>query len=245
MARLPAYREEDFVLPDPGWQPPFEYAREDVRFALDAAGTRRPELVATPSGVVASERERPAPGGLLPIQRGQRVVCRDRELSRVDHVLVDPATQRVTHFVVRAGAHLPQDTLVPIDWVAAVEEDRIVVYAGAAQLGALPAYVPPRIDEAIAADVRERLRAARRPPRGGRRSRSRSRTASSPSPAPSRTRRPVARPCARPGPRRGYGRCARPWSVRGGERDDRPVAAPAAARLRRRGRRLNTRRCRQ
>ncbi len=159
VARLPEYREEDYVLPDPAWQPPLEYAREDVRFALDAAGARRPELVAAPSGVVAAEQERPAADRqLLPIRRGQRVVFRDRELGPVDHVLVDPATHQVTHFVVRTGPHLPKDTIVPLDWVARVEEDRVVVEAGAEHLAALLAYLPEHADAVIAANVRERLR---------------------------------------------------------------------------------------
>lgn len=156
---LPTYREEDFTIPDPAWQPPFGYERTDVRFALDAAGSRRPELAAAPSGAVATTPNFPGTGrGLRPIQRGQRVVGRAGELGTVDHVLLDPATQRVTHFVVRAGGALPKDTIIPIDWVTALAEGEIVVEAGAAQLAALPAYVPERPDATIAADVRERLR---------------------------------------------------------------------------------------
>jgi len=152
VANLPEYREEDYVVPDPGWQPPFDYRREYVRFALDAAGARRPELVAAPGGVVIAERERPDDGRrLLPIRRGQRVVFRDREVGVVDHVLVDPDTHQVTHFVVRMGPHAPKDTIVPVDWVARVAEESVVVEAGPEQLDALPARAPERAGAAAAA----------------------------------------------------------------------------------------------
>jgi hypothetical protein len=122
-----------------------------VRFALDAAGARRPELVAAPGGVVTAEQERPDHGRrLLPIRRGQRVVFRDREVGVVDHVLVDPDTHQVTHFVVRAGPHAPKDTTVPVDWVARVEEESVVVDAGPEHLDALPARAPARAGAAAA-----------------------------------------------------------------------------------------------
>ena len=161
--QLPAYHEEDFVVPDPAWQSPFDYERRDVRFAVDAAGAWRSELAAAPGGVVPAERESAAVEatgrGLVPIERGQPVVGRGGELGVVDHVLVDPATQGVSHFVVRAGQHLAKDTIVPVDWVTGIGEGRVVVEAGAAQLAALPTYTPQHADEAIAADVQARLQA--------------------------------------------------------------------------------------
>lgn len=158
--QLPAFRDEDYVVPDPGWEPPFDYTREEVRFALDAAGARRPDLVAAPSGGVAAEREHPASGrAILPVRRGQRVIAHGRELGPVDHVLSDPATHRATHLVVRAGVALPRDTAIPVDWVGEIDEERVVVDAGVAPLAALPDYHPPQPDAAIAAEIRERLRA--------------------------------------------------------------------------------------
>ena len=98
-------------------------------------------------------------GAEIPVGRGTRVSCRHGSLGRLDHVLLDPKSDRVEALVVRKGLLLSKDVIVPVSWVEAVEEDEIILAADKAMLEKLPEYRPSRSDEQITADVQRALAA--------------------------------------------------------------------------------------
>jgi osmotically-inducible protein OsmY/sporulation protein YlmC with PRC-barrel domain len=76
------------------------------------------------------------------IRAGQRVEATDGTVGKVDVVLVDKATQRATHFTVRKGLLLHRDIMVPVGWIAEIQDDVIKLGVPKAALEHLPAYVP-------------------------------------------------------------------------------------------------------
>ncbi len=75
----------------------------------------------------------------MQIETGAHVYNANNEkLGHVDRVVVDPHTKKVTHLVVRKGFLLKTDKVLPIDWVAAAEGDRISLTPDAAGLDDLP-----------------------------------------------------------------------------------------------------------
>jgi hypothetical protein len=71
-------------------------------------------------------------------------------VGKVDLVLLDPATRRVTGIVVRRGAFMGRDVIVPAEWIGEIERDRIVLDADRRHVEQLPEYRP---DEELWIDV--------------------------------------------------------------------------------------------
>jgi len=84
------------------------------------------------------------------ITAGMRVVIKDRDAGAVAMVLTDPATQWVTHVVVRNGRFGSHRSIVPVDRVVDATSKRIVLDLRPDELAALPEYRP---DDQIAVDV--------------------------------------------------------------------------------------------
>jgi osmotically-inducible protein OsmY/sporulation protein YlmC with PRC-barrel domain len=85
---------------------------------------------------------------------GTVVIGRDGPLGRVQLVVVDPATRRVTHLVVRRRWPGGRPVRAPVAWVSELGPRRVKLAATRAQLGRLPVYRP---DDEIAAAVRQSL----------------------------------------------------------------------------------------
>jgi uncharacterized protein YrrD len=144
---LPDFHEEAFVKAPEGWRTPAGRKQTGALFRLPSpSGTR--DLQPAQSG-----RTEDALGGRT-LKAGQPVVSRDGEVGRLDLVLLDPATRRVTHFVVRRGRLLHRDTVVPVDWVRKISHDRVVLDVGRDQFERLPEYRP---DDEVTADVADAL----------------------------------------------------------------------------------------
>jgi osmotically-inducible protein OsmY/preprotein translocase subunit YajC len=88
------------------------------------------------------------------LRRGQRVLASDGPIGRVDQVLVDAATGRVEHLVVRQGLLFSRDVAVPADWVSTVEDGVVVLEASREAVARLPVYRP---DDELERDVEEAL----------------------------------------------------------------------------------------
>ncbi len=88
------------------------------------------------------------------IRRGQRVVCHDGPIGRVDMVLVDATTGKVQHLVVRQGLLFSRDVAVPADWVSTVTPDAVILEASREAVAHLPVYRP---DDELRRDVGEAL----------------------------------------------------------------------------------------
>lgn len=140
---LPEFREEEFTRPPADWRSP-----EGGQPA--GALIRLPSLLARRELRPARAGQTPPAAGGRPLEAGQRVFCRDGEVGPLDLVLLDPATWRATHFVVRSGELVGRDLIVPVEWVREIGRDRIFVDVGREQLERLPEYRP---DDEITADV--------------------------------------------------------------------------------------------
>jgi uncharacterized protein YrrD len=145
--RLPAYHEEAFTRAAPDWQSPTGRRPEGILFRL-------PVLPAHLALQPARSGQTEAAVGGQPLMAGQQVACGDDEIGPVDLVLLDSATRRATHFVVRRGEMLDRDTIVPLDWVRAITRDKIVLNVTREQLDRLPEYLP---DDEITSDVLDTL----------------------------------------------------------------------------------------
>lgn len=91
---------------------------------------------------------------LVTIRRGQRVLASDGPIGRVDQVLVDAATGRVKHLVIRQGLLFSRDVAIPADWMGTVEDGVVVLEASREAVGRLPGYRP---DDELERDVEEAL----------------------------------------------------------------------------------------
>ncbi|MEA2595243.1 MAG: magnesium and cobalt exporter, family [Thermomicrobiales bacterium] len=145
--RLPTYREEEFVKAPSGWRTPTGRKQTGALFRLPLPNAAR--------GLQPGQHgQTDAALGGRPLAAGQTVICRDGEVGRLDLVLLDPATQRATHFVVRRGVLLHRDTVVPVDWIREINRDRVLLDVDREQLERLPEYRP---DDEITADVADVL----------------------------------------------------------------------------------------
>jgi osmotically-inducible protein OsmY/sporulation protein YlmC with PRC-barrel domain len=88
------------------------------------------------------------------IRRGQRVLCADGSIGRVDLVLVDAGSGRVRHLVVRRGRLFSRDVAVPADWVRSITPEAVVLEASCDAVAQLPIYRP---DDELQRDVEDAL----------------------------------------------------------------------------------------
>ena len=66
----------------------------------------------------------------MEFQEGVSVYAPDgRQLGKVDRVVVDPSSRRVTHIVIRQGHLLMEDKLIPVEQLSTATEERIVLDA--------------------------------------------------------------------------------------------------------------------
>ncbi|MER3544179.1 MAG: hypothetical protein C4311_06120 [Chloroflexota bacterium] len=90
----------------------------------------------------------------LEIRVGQRVECTDGPAGKVTRLLVDSASGRATHFVIRKGSLRPRDILVPVAWVARFTPERLELSVPRSELDRLPPY---RSDEELREAVEQAL----------------------------------------------------------------------------------------
>jgi sporulation protein YlmC with PRC-barrel domain len=85
-------------------------------------------------------RHKLTPAGELAVQWGARVEASDGHVGRVDEFLVDPATERVTHLVMREG-HLwgKRDVTIPVSEIDRIDEDTVHLKIDKRGIEALPA----------------------------------------------------------------------------------------------------------
>jgi hypothetical protein len=139
-ARYSEFDTANFVASDIDWPALPAYRPADVLIDRGCAEARRQDLRPATSGQALMVQG--ALGGALVweyIGQGMPVACRDGIAGTVDYVRVDPDHGGVSQIVVGGGRLLPKDTLVPLDWIARIDEQGVFVNVGVAQLAALPA----------------------------------------------------------------------------------------------------------
>jgi uncharacterized protein YrrD len=81
------------------------------------------------------------PGNTIPLKEGSNVISSDdKHVGDVERLLVDPDSNRATHFLVSQGLLFKDQKLVPADWVRSVEEDKVRLTVPSRVLERLPAY---------------------------------------------------------------------------------------------------------
>jgi uncharacterized protein YrrD len=63
------------------------------------------------------------------------------EVGRIDRVVIDPQTERVTHVVVRKGIFFTEDKVVPIEMIDAADEEQVRLRQDAGDLESLPDFI--------------------------------------------------------------------------------------------------------
>ena len=95
----------------------------------------RPDYVA--------KTEKSIPEGRVVISEGAQVISADdKHIGNVEQVIANSETNNVTHFVVGKGFLLKEHKLVPAQWVASVDEDKIYLSVKARLFDRLPDYQP-------------------------------------------------------------------------------------------------------
>lgn len=75
----------------------------------------------------------------MQFQAGATVVtANDDHVGKIDRVVMDPRTKKVTHLVVRRGWLFKTDKVLPVETVAGTADDRVVLRADAGDLSKLP-----------------------------------------------------------------------------------------------------------
>ena len=81
------------------------------------------------------------PENTIPLKEGSKVISSDDEhVGDIERLIVDPDSNRATHFLISQGLLFRERKLVPADWVRSVEEDRVHLAVPSRLLERLPAY---------------------------------------------------------------------------------------------------------
>ncbi|MBI2941083.1 MAG: hypothetical protein HYY04_11665 [Chloroflexi bacterium] len=137
---LPDYIERDYVVPRgvlASAAPPTRTNLPATLLFTEPGFPYGPGLIPHPSHVVDRPVFHPAEihSGPIEIRGGAVAEAVDGEIGLVDRLLLDPYTNRVSSFVVRAGRLFGRDVAVPLEWVGYVDPHRIRFAATRAQLG--------------------------------------------------------------------------------------------------------------
>ena len=90
---------------------------------------------------LAVEVDRAVPEGSIALKEGARVVSADdKHVGDVEQVMVDPANEHVTHFVISSGLLFKNHKLVPTAWIDHLDDDEVVLAVNADFLDHLEPY---------------------------------------------------------------------------------------------------------
>lgn len=93
----------------------------------------------------ATVREEQVPPEELAIHLEARVSASDGDVGRVDELIIDPETSRISHLVLRKGHFWgKRDVTIPVDQIARVEGDVVHLKLDKAAVGQLPSIPAPK-----------------------------------------------------------------------------------------------------
>ena len=77
----------------------------------------------------------------MELKEGATVFSADeKEVGKINRFVLNPVSNKVTHFVVEKGLLFPEDKVIPLDWVTGSGEDRVTLSKGAAAVEDLPPF---------------------------------------------------------------------------------------------------------
>jgi uncharacterized protein YrrD len=145
---LPPYAEVEFPTPGGDWAERLGYPRSDTLVDLSTYAWDGMDLSTAWSGfMVLTHVDVGVPETEKLVGQDTVVSCHDGVLGTVDHLLLDPKTDRVRALVVRKGHLLSNDIVVPVDWVKDVQENEVILSADRSLLTKLPEYRPEQSGE--------------------------------------------------------------------------------------------------
>ena len=134
LAALPPFTETEFVPADeyPLGYPPRSVLYWPEPYTMDAVPPAVPPVFAVDHELT--------PAGEVAVARGTTVEAMDGPVGRVDDFVVDPATERITHLVLRQG-HLwgTRDVTIPVEAIRRIDELAVRLRLNKRAVGALPA----------------------------------------------------------------------------------------------------------
>jgi osmotically-inducible protein OsmY len=148
----PVFRDEAFITPDPDWEPLQVYPFADTLFWDGLYPGVPMPIVPT----VAHRTHAGVPDDAIMLQRGADVLCNDALVGTLDHLLIDPQSGQMTHFVVeelRTGRRV----LVPQEWVRELHQQVIMLHTWMPKRASVPAYAALKSDAQLTADVQAAL----------------------------------------------------------------------------------------
>jgi sporulation protein YlmC with PRC-barrel domain len=130
LAKMDSFMETEFVTAD------------IPRYLSDPYVLVQPFRYADVEQVIVEHEH--VPEGETAVHRGARVEATDGHVGRVDEFLIDPASERITHLVLREG-HLwgKKEISVPISYIRTFEEDTVYLNLDKDGIEALPV-IPAR-----------------------------------------------------------------------------------------------------
>ena len=146
VACLPRYQEERFVSPPPDWEPLPGYLATDVLFWGSPYGGVPPPILP----VVEYTIRHGIPERTIVLERSTEVRTRDEMVGEIDHLLVDPMRQELTHLVVRLEDQPQQPVIVPFEWVEDLGDGYVLLKCTREELRRLRWDAPPHSDNEIA-----------------------------------------------------------------------------------------------
>ena len=89
----------------------------------------------------AGETKRNIPEDTIPIKEGTDILSSDgKHVGDVERLLVDPESNKVTHFLISQGVLFKDRKLVPVHWVKSVGEESVSLVVDSQLLERLPSY---------------------------------------------------------------------------------------------------------
>jgi uncharacterized protein YrrD len=89
----------------------------------------------------SAETTRNIPDDTVPLKEGTDVISSDGEhVGDVERLILEPASNQVSDFVISQGLFFKERKLVPASWIQSVEEDKVYLVVPSRLLERLPAY---------------------------------------------------------------------------------------------------------
>jgi uncharacterized protein YrrD len=123
-------------VPAAFWYPPINLAW------WRAGGTDNP-ITYPAMPIYVAKAEQNIPEGTIALEEGAKVMSSDdKHIGNVEQVIIDPQDKRVTHFIVSEGTLFKERKLIPVVWIARIDENEVYLSSTAKTLERLPAYQP-------------------------------------------------------------------------------------------------------
>jgi uncharacterized protein YrrD len=141
IAGLEGFSHAQFTEPPEAWLPPPDLAVGSSAFLFPvspyAVGAFAPTM---PMAVPADEVEEEKPPGSVDLSADTVVNCTDGLAGTVDRVLTEGGTDRVTHLIVRRGALIVREIMVPAELIASTAEETVQLSISQEELDRLPVF---------------------------------------------------------------------------------------------------------